>query len=184
MLRRVHELYGVSHPYFVPGAAQKANAAKSEAMSKRIAAGIPTNEWGRYQRGWYESTVNGRQWFASGWERLLMERLDQLKVTWTKNHHIRIPYTSGGQERNYVPDFLVSGNTLVEIKGYHRKDTALKHEAAERFCAARNWAFVVLTSVDDIRSWSPTSGKAQDAAKYGVEVIGIDEMWDRLGGKP
>lgn len=29
-----------------------------------------------------------------------------------------------------------------------------------------------------------TSGKAQKAAQYGVEVIGIDEMWDRLGGKP
>jgi DNA ligase (NAD+) len=29
-----------------------------------------------------------------------------------------------------------------------------------------------------------TSGKAKKAAKYGVEVIGIDEMWTRLGGKP
>jgi DNA ligase (NAD+) len=29
-----------------------------------------------------------------------------------------------------------------------------------------------------------TSGKAQKARQYGVEVLGIDEMWDRLGGKP
>jgi len=31
---------------------------------------------------------------------------------------------------------------------------------------------------------SMLAGKAQQAAKYGVECIGIDEMWDRLGGKP
>jgi len=29
-----------------------------------------------------------------------------------------------------------------------------------------------------------TSGKAQKARKYGTEVIGIDEMWNRLGGRP
>lgn len=29
-----------------------------------------------------------------------------------------------------------------------------------------------------------TSGKAAKARKYGVEIIGIDEMWGRLGGRP
>ncbi|OHD28424.1 MAG: hypothetical protein A2Y38_14010 [Spirochaetes bacterium GWB1_59_5] len=29
-----------------------------------------------------------------------------------------------------------------------------------------------------------TSGKAQTARKYGTEVIGVDEMWQRVGGKP
>ena len=29
-----------------------------------------------------------------------------------------------------------------------------------------------------------TSGKAKQAAKHGVEVIGVDDMWDRLGGRP
>ena len=29
-----------------------------------------------------------------------------------------------------------------------------------------------------------SSGKAEQARKYGVEVISPDEMWDRLGGKP
>jgi DNA ligase (NAD+) len=28
------------------------------------------------------------------------------------------------------------------------------------------------------------SGKAQKARQYGTEIIGIDEMWDRLGGRP
>lgn len=31
---------------------------------------------------------------------------------------------------------------------------------------------------------SSQSGKAKKARDYGVEVIGIDEMWDRLGGRP
>ena len=34
------------------------------------------------------------------------------------------------------------------------------------------------------RDPNSTSGKAQTARKYGTEVIGIDEMWKRLGGKP
>ena len=29
-----------------------------------------------------------------------------------------------------------------------------------------------------------TSGKAEQARKYGTEIIGVDEMWDRLGGRP
>jgi DNA ligase (NAD+) len=29
-----------------------------------------------------------------------------------------------------------------------------------------------------------TSGKAQKARQYGTELVGIDEMWDRLGGRP
>jgi hypothetical protein len=28
------------------------------------------------------------------------------------------------------------------------------------------------------------SGKAKKARQYGCEIIGIDEMWTRLGGKP
>ena len=31
---------------------------------------------------------------------------------------------------------------------------------------------------------SSSSGKAAKARKYGIEVVGIDEMWNRLGGKP
>jgi len=34
------------------------------------------------------------------------------------------------------------------------------------------------------KDWKSNSGKAQKAQQYGVEVIGIDEMWDRLGGQP
>ena len=34
------------------------------------------------------------------------------------------------------------------------------------------------------RDPNSTSGKAQKARQYGTEVIGVDEMWQRLGGKP
>ena len=29
-----------------------------------------------------------------------------------------------------------------------------------------------------------TSGKAEKARKYGTKLVGIDDMWNRLGGKP
>lgn len=35
-----------------------------------------------------------------------------------------------------------------------------------------------------LKNPASTSGKAKKARQYGVEVIGIDEMWSRLGGRP
>jgi len=35
-----------------------------------------------------------------------------------------------------------------------------------------------------VKDASSNSGKAQTARRYGTEVVGIDEMWNRLGGKP
>lgn len=40
------------------------------------------------------------------------------------------------------------------------------------------------TTILVVKDINTTSGKATKAAKYGTEVIDIDEMWDRLGGKP
>lgn len=159
MLRRVRVIYGVTHPYFIPGVAAKANAAKSKAMSQRIAAGVPTNDWGRYRRGWYESSTSGRQWYQSGWELQFMKVLDAAGVSWTKNHHLRIPYINTlGAPRFYVPDFRVEGGskvTLIEIKGYHSPNVVLKHQAAEVWCQDQGWSFQVLSSEVEISGWSP-----------------------------
>lgn len=146
----IRDRYGVSHLYDIPGVRERANQAKSEAMARRIAAGIPTNDWGRYERGWHVSPTAGRQWYQSGWERLRMEVLDASGAVWTKKHGIRIPYTdTKGRRRYYVPDFRVEidGVTFIEeVKGYRGKNVQAKTAAAEAWCAEQGWMFVMLDS--------------------------------------
>lgn len=60
-------------------------------------------------------------------------------LIWALDHHIpivrfkgSIPYeNSNGEERQYIPDFLVDGK-ILEIKGYHQPDVDLKKKAAEK----------------------------------------------------
>lgn len=154
--RTLQERYGVSNMYDIPGVRERANRAKSEAMSRRIAAGIPTNDWGRYERGWHDSPVAGRQWFQSGWERLRMEVLDTAGVTWTKSHGLRIPYTdTKGRHRYYVPDFLVEieGLTVVEeVKGYKGKNFQVKTAAAEEWCRGKGWVFILIDTREGVHT--------------------------------
>ncbi len=84
-----------------------------------------------------------------------MEELegDPFVTAWTKQHGIRIPYVDHqSRRRAYHPDFLVrlgSGRLeLREVKGTHlmeTPDTQLKFEAAKRWCAEHDVAFVVVT---------------------------------------
>lgn len=74
-----------------------------------------------------------------------------------------IPYLHGGEQHEYVLDFLVrlagpaERHVLLEIKGYDPpKD--LKRAAAERWCAAVNlnaahglWSYAVATAPGQVR---------------------------------
>jgi type III restriction enzyme len=75
-----------------------------------------------------------------------------------------IPYLHGGEQHEYVPDFVVrlagpdERHVLLEIKGYDPlKD--LKRAAAERWCAAVNlnaahglWSYAVATAPGQVRA--------------------------------
>jgi hypothetical protein len=153
--QRTQEIYGVNHSYEIPGVADRANRAKSAAMSQRIAAGVPTNDWGRFRRGWHESPTAGRQWFQSGWEHERMVVLDTAGVDWSKAHGIRIPYRDqGGRLRYYVPDFLIhfeDRTWLEEVKGMRGLNFNLKTTAAEAHCLSRGWGFYLLDSLTLVR---------------------------------
>jgi hypothetical protein len=66
--------------------------------------------------------------------------------SWSKNHGIRIPYLDDGNQRNYVPDFLImeNGKSVVEeIKGYEKpsrlcaKLVALEEYGKANSCVVR-----------------------------------------------
>ncbi len=81
---------------------------------------------------------------TDSWEQKLAQSLEDMPevIRYVKNHNLgfTIPYTMGGKEKNYVPDFIAciddgrgSGdllNLLIEVTGEKRKDKAAKVAAA------------------------------------------------------
>ena len=102
------------------------------------------------------SCKTGEQNYAhSNLELTLMKQFDDDKtiVSWTKNHHIRIPYEYCGQHL-YLPDFrieFVDGTTcLIEAKGYEFEPERCnaKALAAQSYCDERAWKFQVVYQKD------------------------------------
>ena len=74
----------------------------------------------------------------SNWENKMMQSLEQMNevVCYVKNYNLgfTIPYTLNGEQRNYLPDFIVrikDGqeellNLILEVSGEARKDKAAK----------------------------------------------------------
>jgi type III restriction enzyme len=97
---------------------------------------------------------------TGSWEQKLAQTLENMPevARYVKNQGLNftIPYTLNGEERQYVPDFIVvtSGpatiNLIVEVSGENRKDKAAKVATARtQWVPAVNnhggfgrWAFV------------------------------------------
>lgn len=74
----------------------------------------------------------------SNWENKMLQSLEQMNevVSYVKNHNLgfTIPYTLNGEQRNYLPDFIVRINDgqkellnlILEVSGEARKDKAAK----------------------------------------------------------
>jgi type III restriction enzyme len=81
---------------------------------------------------------------TDSWEQKVAQTLEEMEgvVCYVKNHNLgfTIPYTLNGEEKNYIPDFIVKlddsqdkGNTLnliLEVTGENRKDKEAKVSTA------------------------------------------------------
>lgn len=116
---------------------------------------------------------------TGSWEQKMAQALEDMKevFTYTKNHNLgfSIPYTINGQEKNYVPDFLIrlddgKGkddllNLIIEVTGEKKKDKEAKVATARLLWvpAINNhggfgrWAFLEINDPWDakkaIRAW-------------------------------
>ena len=94
--------------------------------------------------------------FRSTWELATLWWMESDRDVETLRYEaIRVPYVYMGVPKWYVPDFLVQGREktfVVEVKPktFVRKDlkTRLKFEAAELYCRARNWTFIVISETE------------------------------------
>lgn len=114
----------------------------------------PEKAWSnrKYKSGWYTSNKTGdEEFYHSGYEKVYMERLDEKEkvLHWTKDHGIRIDYQYEGQNKTYIPDFLVEtedGEFLIETKGWVRDEEKHKAKinAAETYCNSENIEYKVI----------------------------------------
>lgn len=109
----------------------------------------------------------------SGWEAKMAEALEEMPevLRYAKNYQLgfTIPYTLNGEEKQYVPDYLVQVdagsdsdplNLIVEVSGEARKDKAAKVAAARSLWipAVNNdgrwgrWAFIEIVEPWDAKN--------------------------------
>lgn len=109
---------------------------------------------------------------TESWEQKMAQALEDMEevMCYAKNHNLNflIPYTISGQEKKYMPDFLVrikDGNDdplniIIEVSGEPRKDKAAKVSTARNLWvpAVNNhggfgrWAFLEISDPWDAKN--------------------------------
>ena len=109
---------------------------------------------------------------TGSWEQKMAQALEEMDevVAYVKNHNVgfTIPYTINGEERNYIPDFIVrihdGGddllNLIVEVSGEKKKDKEAKVATAQTLWvpavnnhgAFGRWAFLEITDPWDAKN--------------------------------
>ena len=109
---------------------------------------------------------------TESWEQKLAQTLEEMPevVGYVKNHNLgfAIPYTIDGEEKNYIPDFIVrlqgaDGeliNLIIEVTGEKKKEKLAKVATAKNLWvpAVNNhgglgrWAFVEITDPWDAQN--------------------------------
>lgn len=109
---------------------------------------------------------------TESWEQKMAQVLEEMDevVCYVKNHSLgfTIPYTFNGEQKNYIPDFIVQVNDgcedklnlIVEVSGEVRKDKAIKVDTARNLWipAVNNhgglgrWAFIEISDPWDAQN--------------------------------
>ncbi|MCK9558694.1 MAG: hypothetical protein M0R50_11750 [Candidatus Cloacimonetes bacterium] len=90
--------------------------------------------------------------FRSSWEYELAKAFDVAKLRW-KYESITIPYKYDGCDFNFVVDFLVNDNILIECKSPHlikRHREQKKIEALREYCDDKNMQCFIITALCQI----------------------------------
>jgi type III restriction enzyme len=118
---------------------------------------------------------------TDSWEQKMAQSLEDMDevVHYVKNHNLgfTIPYTIGGREKQYVPDFIAKINDneenllnlIIEVSGENKKDKAAKVSTAQTLWipAINNhggfgrWAFIEITD-----PWNAKNIMREALSKY------------------
>lgn len=114
-------------------------------MKGRIIRSWKKNKW---FQGIYKSPKSQKlSRFLSSWELQLFQFLDECNLVrnW-ESECVKIPYKYRGRWKKYLPDVLINGNLLVEVKPLKQVGYVInkaKFEAAKTFCRTKGWRFMI-----------------------------------------
>jgi len=123
-----------------------------EKISKIVSDGISNGKYNsRFhysKQGWYITKNGNNEYYDSSYELKRMKQLDNMNVTWTKKHGIRIPYIVDGKLKNYIPDFLVENRILEEVKPkslLNNRINKIKFKFAIQFAKDNGYEYKIIT---------------------------------------
>lgn len=121
----------------------------SDTISRKLADGTLKNQY-RFIKGWYDRKDGSKEYYESSYEQAYMRDMDIRNEEWTKRHGIRIKYFDPikNRERYYVPDFLVSGIEIREIKPIRKcgdPTNVAKFAALWDYCLTHDYTFAIIT---------------------------------------
>lgn len=70
--------------------------------------------------------------------------------SWTKDHHLKLPYKYHQRRHRYIPDIVVEYNDgrkfLEEIKGYVYQPGkfVMKNATAKLYCTLKRWTYRII----------------------------------------
>ncbi len=100
------------------------------------------NGWSGWYQGWFFRSLKELSY--------VINVLEVAGDLWegAESLGIKIPYTNQqGQSRNYMPDFLVNNNILVEVKPAKLRSSVtvrLKESAAREYVKIKNWEYMIV----------------------------------------
>lgn len=126
--------------------------AMSDAAKDAYAQGRkkPKSNWSNIKSGYRPNPFLEYEniWFDSEWEYEFMKLCFHYHISCKREPFI-IPYKrSDEKSASYFPDFLVNGNTVVEIKGQESPDDELKYQAGHVYAFKNHMHYVILKKKD------------------------------------
>jgi hypothetical protein len=94
----------------------------------------------------HEKFLGGKIFYRSSYEKIFLEKcIEDDEVVTVESAPFMIPYSG---HRHYLPDFLVNGKRLIEVKPFRRieeENNRIKFEAAKIFCDNLGITFEIFT---------------------------------------
>jgi len=158
---------------------------------------IPTH------RSHISHVVSDSTWEGQATHYLESDKLEGVVVAYAKNDRLgfTIPYEVSGEQKNYIPDFVVRVllddqtelNLVLETKGYVSEDAKTKESAAQRWVRAVNhhggfgrWAYHVVTEPHKIPELLLGIARPRIFEKEPApaETLEPDDLYSILTGEP
>ncbi len=130
---------------------QKLNDFKSKLSKRNSGEGNPMfgkpspqgsgNGWSGWYNGWFFRSIRELSYMI-----LIIEKNN---LSWAiPNKTFRISYLDhAGKKRTYIPDFIINGNKIIEIKPtklHNSPKVIAKSNAAKRFCRDKSFSYEIV----------------------------------------